>query len=196
MESNENTIGEETFIEAEAQEASEHPMDALLEAEAYELETPRRGDIRTGTIARITDSDILVDIGAKSEGVIPTREVEQLPEELRANLEVGKEIEVYVVRSGGRDGNIVLSINRAEEEQDWREAERLLESREAYEGTISGYNKGGLIVKLGRLRGFIPASQVSLSRRRRAEGETPDQRWGEMVGEPIIARVIEVDRRR
>ncbi len=196
MESNENTIGEETFIEAEAQKASEHPMDALLEGEAYELETPRRGDIRTGTIARITDSDILVDIGAKSEGVIPTREVEQLPEELRADLEVGKEIEVYVVRSGGRDGTIVLSINRAEEEQDWREAERLLESREAYEGTISGYNKGGLIVKLGRLRGFIPASQVSLSRRRRAEGETPDQRWGEMVGEPIIARVIEVDRRR
>ncbi|MEK6588114.1 MAG: 30S ribosomal protein S1, partial [Chloroflexota bacterium] len=47
-----------------------HPMDALLESEAYELEAPRRGEIRTGTIARVTDTDVLVDIGAKSEGVI------------------------------------------------------------------------------------------------------------------------------
>ena len=72
----------------------------------------------------------------------------------------------------------------------------MLESQETLEGLVAGYNKGGLIVKLGHLRGFIPASQVSLSRRRRAEGETPDKRWGKMVGEPIVAKVIEVDRRR
>jgi small subunit ribosomal protein S1 len=91
---------------------------------------------------------------------------------------------------------MLLSLSRAKEEQDWKEVESLQESREVYEGTISGYNKGGLIVKFGHLRGFIPASQVSISRRRRSEGETPDQRWGEMVGEPIVAKVIEVDRRR
>jgi small subunit ribosomal protein S1 len=87
-------------------------------------------------------------------------------------------------------------LARAEEEHDWSEAERLLESQDTLNGLVAGYNKGGLIVKLGHLRGFIPASQVSLSRRRRSEGETPDKRWGKMVGEPIVAKVIEVDRKR
>jgi small subunit ribosomal protein S1 len=91
---------------------------------------------------------------------------------------------------------MLLSVSRAEEEQDWQEAEEYMENQEPFEGVIDGYNKGGLIVKLGRLRGFVPASQVSISRRRRSDGETPDDRWSEMVGEPIITRVIEVDQRR
>ncbi|HUS84976.1 MAG TPA: S1 RNA-binding domain-containing protein [Anaerolineales bacterium] len=196
MEHNEETFGEEILPEKEVEGREEHPMEALLQAEAYELKTPRSGEIKTGTIARVTDSDILVDIGTKSEGVIPSRELEQLSDEQRAEMVVGKEVEVYIVRSGGRDGSMLLSISRANEEQDWKEVENLQDSREIYDGTISGYNKGGLIVKFGHLRGFIPASQVSISRRRRSEGETPDQRWGEMVGEPIVAKVIEVDRRR
>jgi len=172
-----------------------HPMDALLESNDYELEAPRRGEIRTGTIARITETDVLVDIGAKSEGVISARELEQLSTDQRAMLGVGKEISVYVLRSGG--GNAPeLSLARAEEEHDWLAAEELLSSQAIFEGEVSGYNKGGLIVNLGRLRGFMPASQVSLPRRRRAEGETPDQRWGKMVGEQIVSKVIEVDRRR
>jgi small subunit ribosomal protein S1 len=196
MDANNNAIGEEILSTQEGNEQSEHPMDALLEAEAYELETPRRGEIRTGTIARISDNDILVDVGAKSEGIIPNRELEQLSDDERADLDVGQEVEVYVIRSADRDGTMLLSLSRAEEEQDWHEVEALLESRDTLDSTVSGYNKGGLIVKYGRLRGFIPASQVSLSRRRRSEGETPDQRWGKMVGEPIVTRVIEVDRRR
>jgi small subunit ribosomal protein S1 len=196
MDRENETIGEEILHDAEKEKPEEHPMDALLDAEAYELETPRRGEIRTGTIARITENDILVDIGAKSEGLISSRELEQLTEEQKAELHVGSEISVYVIRSADRDGTLLLSISRAEEESEWQEAEELLESEAPYEGVISGYNKGGLIVKFGHLRGFIPASQVSLARRRRAEGETPDQRWGKMAGEPIIAKVIEVDRRR
>jgi len=192
------TIG--TGAESAGEESSEpesHPMDAFLEGEAYELETPKRGEIRTGTIARISGTDVLVDIGAKSEGLVPAREIEALSEAERAELTVGKEITVYVIRSGtGGDAATLLSLVRAEEEKDWREVETLLESQDAFEGEVSGYNKGGLIVKLGRLRGFVPASQVSLSRRRRAEGDTPDKRWGKMVGETIVAKVIEVDRQR
>jgi small subunit ribosomal protein S1 len=171
-------------------------MDAYLEGESFGMDMPRRGEVRTGTIARIAENDVLVDIGAKSEGVIPAREVERLSGEERATLVVGSQVTVYVISSGERDGNILLSLVRAEEEHDWLEAETLLKSQEIFEGTIAGYNKGGLIVKMGRLRGFIPASQVSLSRRRRAEGETPDKRWSKMVGEPIVAKVVEVDRRR
>lgn len=192
------TIGMESeSMDDQSAEPDPHPMDAFLEGEAYELETPRRGEIRTGTIARISGSDVLVDIGAKSEGLIPAREIEAISEEERGDLKVGKEVTVYVVRSGtGGDVATLLSLVRAEEEKDWQDVEGLLESQEVFEGEVSGYNKGGLIVKLGRLRGFVPASQVSLSRRRRAEGDTPDRRWGKMVGEPIVAKVIEVDRRR
>jgi small subunit ribosomal protein S1 len=171
-------------------------MDALLGGEGYDLETPRRGEIRSGTIARVSGGDILVDIGAKSEGLIQARELEQLSEERRAELVVGQEISVYVVRTGGHDGEMLLSLARADEEHDWGEAERLLASQEPLYANVGGYNKGGLIVKLGNLRGFVPASQVSLSRRRRAEGESPDKRWGKMVGEPMVAKVVEVDRRR
>lgn len=196
MNANDKAIGEEILSPQEENQREEHPMDALLEAEAYELETPRRGEIRTGTIARVSENDVLVDVGAKSEGVIPNRELEQMSEEERASLDVGQEVEVYVIRSADRDGTMLLSLSRAEEEQDWRDVETYMESRDTLDSTVAGYNKGGLIVKYGRLRGFIPASQVSLSRRRRSEGETPDQRWGKMVGEPIVTRVIEVDRRR
>jgi len=180
----------------EEEGAEAHPMDAFLEEEAYGMDSPRRGETRNGTIARISGNDILVDIGAKSEGVIPAAEVEQMTEEQRAELVVGRELSVYVVRTGDRDFGIVLSAARAMEETDWGRAEKLQEEQEVYEGTVGGYNKGGLIVKVGNLRGFIPASQISLSRRRRAEGETPDKRWGKMVGEPILAKVIEVDRKR
>ncbi|MGH2626747.1 MAG: 30S ribosomal protein S1, partial [Anaerolineales bacterium] len=194
MERNEETIGMPAA--AEDKSGTVHPMDAYLEGEAFGLESPRRGEIRSGTIARVVGSDVLVDIGAKSEGVIPAQEIEQMPEDLRAQLQVGLEVTVYVVRSGDRDGSIVLSLDRAQEEKDWLEAERLLETQALFEGAVTGYNKGGLIVKVGSLRGFVPASQVSLARRRRAEGDSLDQRWGKMVGEPIIAKVIEVDRRR
>jgi small subunit ribosomal protein S1 len=171
-------------------------MDAFLEEEAYGMDTPRRGETRTGTIARISGNDILVDIGAKSEGVIPASEVELMTEEQRAELVVGRELPVYIVRTGDRDFGIILSAARAMEETDWTRAETLQQDQSVYEGTVAGYNKGGLIVKVGNLRGFIPASQISPSRRRRADGETPDKRWGKMVGESVLAKVIEVDRRR
>jgi small subunit ribosomal protein S1 len=196
MNRNEETIGNEEPQNENKEDTSPHPMDAFLDEEAYGLDSPRRGEVRTGTIARITESDILVDIGYKSEGLIPGRELERLPEEKRDELVVGKEVTVYVLRAGGTDGTILLSIARAEEERDWLEAERLLKTKEIFEGVISGYNKGGLIVKLGRLRGFIPASQVSMARRWRSDGDSAEQRWGKMVGEPIVSKVIEVERRR
>ena len=90
---------------ARACAARSHPMDAFLEGESYGMDMPRRGEVRKGTIARIADNDILVDIGAKSEGVIPARELEQMPPEERATLAVGQEITVYVIHSGERDGN-------------------------------------------------------------------------------------------
>ena len=170
-------------------------MSALLDSD-YGLSLPTRGEIREGVVARITPSEILVDVGAKSEGVITGRELDSLEESTRKALATGQTILVYVMDPEDRNGNIVLSLTRAREEQDWRDAETLLASQEVYSGAVAGFNKGGLIVKLGNVRGFVPASQLGPSRRRRSEGDTPEQKWARMVGEPMQVKVIEVDRGR
>jgi len=196
----ENEQPEEEVTELNVQEEQAEDlastMEDLLEDDGLDLDMPRQGDIRKGTVARVSESEILVSIGTKSEGVIPAREVDQIDPEAREELVVGNEITVYVVNPEDQTGNVVLSFVRALEEKDWLFAESLLASGETYDGNIVGFNKGGLIIPVGQLRGFVPASQVSLLRRIDSSGNTPEQRWGEMVDEPITVSVIEVDRDR
>jgi small subunit ribosomal protein S1 len=173
----------------------ETPMNELLQ-DTQGTDLPKKGEVRKGTIARVTESEILVSIGTKSEGIIPAKELERLPADAREKLTEGQEISVYVVVPEDHQGNVVLSLARAQEETDWKQAEDLRASQEVYQGRVDGFNKGGLIVKVGNLRGFVPASQFSLSRRHRSEGETVDQKWSRMVGEPVSVKVIEVDRSR
>ncbi len=182
-------------IEQKSPAGDDNPMSALLESD-YGLSMPMRGEIREGVVARITPSEILVDVGAKSEGVITGRELDSLDEATRRSLATGQEILVYVLDPEDRNGNIVLSLTKAREEQDWRDAEALLDTQQVYSGSVAGFNKGGLIVKLGNVRGFVPASQLGPARRRRSEGDTPEQKWARMVGEPMQVKVIEVDRGR
>lgn len=174
---------------------ADHPMHALLESDQG-MTMPAQGEIREGVVARITPSEILIDVGAKSEGTISGRELESLDPETRKSLAVGQTVLIYVLNPEDRNGNIVLSLSKAKEEQDWRKAEDLLKSQEVYAGQIAGFNKGGLIVKLGHVRGFVPASQLGQARRRRSEGDTPEQKWARMVGETTQVKVIEVDRDR
>jgi small subunit ribosomal protein S1 len=170
-------------------------METLLQEEGLNLDFPKQGEIRTGVIASIGDNEILVSVGTKSEGVITGKEKEQIPVETLKSFQIGQEIPVYVLNPEDPSGNLVLSYMRAREENDWLEAENMKASGAVYEGKVIGYNKGGLIVPIGLLRGFVPASQVSVMRR--AEGEeSPDARWSKMVGEPIKVEVIEVDRAR
>jgi small subunit ribosomal protein S1 len=171
-------------------------MEDLLEEEGLGLDFPKQGEIRTGVIAEKKENEILVSIGTKSEGVIPARERDMMDHDAWDSLEIGQEIVVYVLNPEDPNGNVQLSYVRAMEERDWQEAESLLASSETYEAKIVGFNKGGLIVPLGQLRGFVPASQVSALRRVDAAGSTPEQRWGSMVGELIQVTVIEVDRER
>jgi small subunit ribosomal protein S1 len=171
-------------------------MESLLETESLSVDMPQAGEIRTGTIASIGPSQILVSIGAKSEGVIAGREIEQLTPEEREALKVGAEVPVYVINPEDADGNVVLSFRRAQEQMSWENVEKMLGEDRVYDSKIIGFNKGGLIVSVGGLRGFVPASQVSSMRRSQSTGETPEQRWQKMIGEPISVRIIEVDRER
>lgn len=171
-------------------------MPGTEEDDSFLLKSVKKGDIVTGVIASVNETEILIDIGAKSEGVITGQEFLALDQETLDSLSVGQELDVYVLRPEGRDGHTILSLRRALEQQDWDIAEEYLENKQALEVEVIGFNKGGLIVSFAKLRGFVPASQVSLDRRRRATGATPDERWREMVGESMYIKVIEVDRGR
>ena len=171
-------------------------MESLLANENLSVDMPQAGEIRTGMIASIGSSQILVSIGAKSEGVISGRELDQLSEEERKALVVGAEIPVYVINPEDENGNVVLSFRRAQEQISWENVEKMLEDDRVYDSKIVGFNKGGLIVMVGGLRGFLPSSQINAIRRSQSSGDTPEQRWQKMVGEPITVRIIEVDRER
>jgi small subunit ribosomal protein S1 len=205
MEQNDALVGQK--VEPEQNQPSEAPnaerptpetpsMESLLEEQGLSLDFPNQGEIRKGFIATIRDNEILVSIGTKSEGVISGRELETIPSSERAAFKVGQEIPVYVVAPEDPNGNVVLSYVRAREQRDWEDVENLLASGESIDSKVIGYNKGGLIVPIGGLRGFVPASQISLVRRTSSGGDSPEQRWAKMVGDPMKVRVIEVDRER
>ncbi len=200
MEQNDALFGQgaapESNPPAEGNQNSNVNMETLLNQEGLALDFPQPGEIRTGVVASISPTQILVSVGAKSEGVITGRELESIPDEERAALQAGQEILVYVLNAEDDSGNVILSYTRAKEQKGWAEVEKMLEDSETYEGKVDGFNKGGIIVPVHGLRGFVPASQLGISRRMAVTGDTPDQRYAKMIGEPINVRVIEVDRKR
>ena len=170
---------------------SDHPMNFLLEEE---LNLPTAGEIRSGHIIEHHPNAILVDIGAKSEGIIVGKELDGLDEDTLEELAVGSEIRVYVVNPEDRDGNVILSYTKAAEEKDWIRAAELLESQEIYSSKVVGYNRGGILVRVGQVRGFIPNSQLSRERFYGEEDRESVQK--KMVGSAINTKVIEVNRER
>ncbi|MEO8612483.1 MAG: S1 RNA-binding domain-containing protein [Chloroflexota bacterium] len=156
----------------------------------------KRGVVLEGTVTTTSPTAVYVDVGEKTDGIIPGRELERMNKETLDMLKTGEKVSVFVVNPHDHNGDLVLSLNRALEELDWRRAEEYKESQQVYESHIAGYNKGGLIVRFGRVRGFVPQSQLGADRRRTMSGETPEERWGKMVNETIAVKVMEVDRSR
>ena len=170
-------------------------LEEFLEGEEYAYHRPQRGDIRKGVILSIGPDEIVVNIGLKREGIVPSSDLERLGDEAVSELEVGGEVPVFILKPRDQDGNVIVSLHRARLEQDWLNAQELLASGEVWEGVASGYNRGGLVVPFGKVRGFVPASQITNFPRRLP----PDQReskLAEVVGRKLHLRVIEVDRRR
>jgi small subunit ribosomal protein S1 len=180
-----------------------HPMQGLLD-ESFPMKEIRRGDVLVGTVVQITPHQIVVDVGSKSEGIIADKELERLPRDVLAELKVGDEITTFVVSPEDGDGNIVLSLSRAQTEKDWHEAEELFKTQTVFEGQVAGFNKGGLIVKVGKVRGFVPASQLvstPAGKLEEAEAESsddgkPDKLFQPLVGKKLQLKVIEMDRAR
>ncbi len=188
---------EETVAEPPVEEeatAEVNPMEALLE-ESFELKRFRRGQIVEGVIVAIQDGEIIVDIGGKSEGIVPANDLAQLDEDFVSSLQVGDTILAYVQQPEGRDGHTVLSLARAQVARDWRRVEELAKSGEIIEAPVIDVNRGGVIVRVGQLRGFVPASQ--LLRRNEAVGpEDAEDRFAFLRGEKLKLKVLDADRRR
>jgi len=188
---NETVESEQTPVE---EVAGENPMTALME-DALSFRKLKRGDIVDGVIVSVTPTEVLVDVNAKSEGVVPASELERFGREGLDSLKVGDKVLVYVVKPEDREGDMILSIRRAEEEQDWVDAQKLFETGEWFESQVAGFNKGGLIVRMGKLRGFVPASQLS-PENQGSDKLQPEQRWARLVTKPIRVKVVEINRKR
>ena len=172
----------------------DHPMSFLL-TEDLSVGIPAEGEVRLGVVVEHRNNEILVDIGAKSEGIIPSREFETLDAETREQLALGNEVLVAIIDPEDKNGNIILSFTKAVEEQDWLNAQKLLDTQDVYQGKVIGYNRGGLLVRMGQVRGFVPSSQLNANRQRGAQSGSEEQLRG-MVGDILFAKVIEVDRER
>lgn len=166
---------------------------AVQEMSVEELEratrTVRKGELIRGTVVHVDENGVLVDIGTKSEGIIPlnelSRQPNQPPEEV---VQVGQEIDVVVLKPETEEGQIILSKRRADYEVTWNRLEESLRSNETLQGTVTERVKGGLMVDVG-VRGFVPASHVGMSR-----AHLPDSALEKYVGQSIPLKVLEVDK--
>jgi len=187
----EKIVGEE---ESSSEEDAGSPMWKFLNEE-YDYKRPKRGDIRYAEVMSIGDDEIIVDIGGKTEGIVPKGDLQRMGPEALAEIEVGDKVPVYVLRPESADGDVIVSLNMARTMEDWRRAEKLFEDGDIFEGTVSGHNKGGLLVYFGRIRGFVPSSQLT-GLGRRTGHESRMEMLSKMEGQEMTLKVIEVDRQR
>jgi small subunit ribosomal protein S1 len=149
--------------------------------------TIEEGEVVTGHVVRIDKDEVLVDIGYKSEGVIPANELSiRKSVDPQDEVHLGEEVDAIVMTKEDQDGRLIMSKKRARFEKAWRRIETAAESGEPVEGTVIEVVKGGLIIDLG-VRGFLPASLVDIRR-------VPN--LDEYMGTKIETKVIELNRSR
>lgn len=193
-------------------------MAELLDS-VEDIKPLRRGDIVEGMVMRADPDGILVNIGHKAEGIVPPRETRTLGEDAYKDLQVGDQIVAFVIRPESGESAAILSIDRAVGERGWKTLEKLLEAGETVDGKILGFNRGGSIVEVEGVQGFVPMSQlVSVPRdvfttnRQESAEEAPSEgdaetqaeesqestgpTFDDFVGEELKLKVLEVNRPR
>ncbi len=146
----------------------------------------QQGDIVTGYVIRVSPDEVLVDVGGKSEGVIPIRELSSTHVgDPREFVSEGDELELYILREENEDGQLTLSKKRVDQARGWIQALKDYEEEKTISAPVKDVVKGGVIVDTYKLRGFVPASQL------RTKG--PHE---ELIGQELPLKIIEVDQRR
>ncbi len=167
------------------EENSRSEFERLLgETFSYRFE---QGDIITGDVVRIERDGVLVDVGGKSEGFVPFKEISNIPiDNIEDVIKVGDRLEFYILREENENGQLTLSLKRVAQARGWVQLEEQKKSDETIRAKISAVVKGGVVVDVYGLRGFVPASQL------RVKGTTPE----ELIGMEIPMKILETDTKR
>ena len=175
-------------------------MEELLAEQDADIRSFKHGDVVEGTVVRIDRDEILVDIGAKSEGVVSNRELYGRHAESAPALAVGDVVLVYVLQPESQEGHVVLSLRRAGLERKWRSMQEQFEAGAIIDAPVIDHNKGGLIVDCG-IRGFVPISQI-VDFPRRPQNDQPRDAAQEIaeklqpyVGRKMRLKILEVNRK-
>jgi small subunit ribosomal protein S1 len=182
------------------EETSEiNEMEVLLRESATPI-TIKRGDVVEGVIVRIDQDEILVDIGLKSEGVLSTKELPANGYGSFNELHIDDKILVYIMQPETPDGHALLSLKRAHAERQWRIADQQYRDNELLQARVIDYNKGGLIVDVAGIRGFVPISQILNLKREEvaAGGESQETaaKLASMRDKELQLKIIEINRTR
>ena len=166
-------------------------MEELLASVNYQIPTVRRGQDVSGRVVLVTKQELLVDIGAKSEGIISGKEFTQA-RDITSKINVGDTIEATVIYPENDAGQVVLSLRKLSGEKRWEELDAKNKSSEEVEVFALEANRGGLICDFLGLRGFLPASQLTHSTGS-GQAKAPSK-LDDLVGRSLLVRVIEVDK--
>ena len=197
------TMFEENDLEGQNNNSEEtgdyNEMEALLAASTTPINI-KRGDVVDGVIVRIDQDEILVDIGLKSEGVLSTKELPATGDWSFNELHLNDKVLVYVIQPETPDGHALLSLKRANAERQWRIAEEQYKNNELLKARVIDYNKGGLIVDVAGIRGFVPISQIlNLKREEVASGGDNQETAAKLQGmkdKELQLKIIEINRAR
>ena len=178
------TVKETKVLKEVIELKAESLMDKLMAKAGTSLVTPKRGQQLTGIVSFVSKRMVLVDIGAKTEGIVADAEAKEAVDIIET-LKVGDSISVFIKHPENDQGQILLSLRKAVEEGRWSVFKKWMD--EDHEVEVSGLevNKGGMVVKTGEIRGFVPASQF---------GEKFLGNMEELVGKTFKVKVIEVDK--
>ncbi len=185
-----SSVDESTTAEASADAPEATPelteIESLEEAYDNSLKAFSEGEIVKGTVINVDHDEVMVDIGFKSEGYIPISEF-PVSDARTPTVDVGDQIDVYIVRREDSEGQLVLSKEIADQKLVWDEITVAYEAGRVVAGTVVQRIKGGLQVDLGKLRAFLPASQVELR---------PPQNFEQYIGQTLEAKVVKLSKRR
>ena len=186
----------------ETQDDSPQDMQQLLEAMDFKI--LRRGEVVEGSVMRVDPDGIFLDIGHKEEGFVPMGEMKSISKEEMVKLSEGDSMIAFVMRPDSKDGPI-LSVDRARGEEGWRDIQKLMDQDEAVEGVIAGFNRGGCILEVANVQGFVPMSQLitisrDLFKQESSESggaSVPEDSVGkDLIGKTLTVKVLEVNRSR
>jgi len=180
--------------QSELDQPQRERLEVLISGE-YAYTPPRRREIREATIVAIDGAQVFVDLGAKRDGMVPSRDLASLDDVYRSSLQVGDVVPISVLGTSDRHDAVLVSLKKGLAQRDWLRAERLLDSDETCQVEVAETNRGGVVVSFGLLRGFVPNSHLS-SVPRGLGGDRLAQAKMALVGQTLSLAVIEVDQRR